>query len=130
MTIRANMQTICSRFISAVASIAILASCPLVSAQAPIPPELAHGSKVDRNQTYNLGAILKEIASYGSAAKDAVPLLKEAIVSLNDQVQRREFPSGELNDRRVRAVEDAIKTIEAAKDQPKLRSIGPAKQAR
>ena len=76
------------------------------------------------------GIIMKEIASYGSAAKSAVPQLKEVIVFFNEQVQKREFPGGEINDRRVRAVEDAIKTIEAAKDQPKLRSIGPAKKAR
>ena len=76
------------------------------------------------------GIIMQEIASYGSAAKDAVPLLKEVIVSLNDQVQRREFPGGELNDRRVRAVEDAIKSIEAAKEHPPLRRIGSGKIVR
>ena len=71
---------------------------------------------------------MKEIASYGSAAKSAVPQLKELIVSFNEQVQKREFPGGEINDRRVHAVEDAIKTIEAANDQPQLRSIAPAKK--
>ena len=81
-----------------------------------------HGSE---NRT---GVIMQEIASYGSAAKSAVPQLKEVIVSFHEQVQKREFPGGEINDRRVRAVEDAIKTIEAAKDQPKLRSIGPAQE--
>ena len=80
-----------------------------------------HGSE---NRT---GVIMKEIASYGSAAKSAVPQLKEVIVSLNEQVQKRDFPGGELNERRVRAVEDTIQAIEASKDQPKLRSIGPAK---
>ena len=35
-------------------------------------------------------------------------------------------PAGELNHRRVTAVEEAIKAIEAATDQPELRSIAPA----
>ena len=70
---------------------------------------------------------MQEIASYGSAAKSAVPQLKELIASFNEQVQKREFPGGEINDRRVRAVEDTIKTIEAAQEQPQLRSIRPAK---
>ena len=72
---------------------------------------------------------MKEIASYGSAAKSAVPQLRELIESFNEQVQKREFPGGEINERRVRAVEDAIKTIEAAQEQPQLRSIGPAKNS-
>ena len=69
--------------------------------------------------------IMTAIASYGSAAREAVPQLKAVIVSFNDQCARNEFPSGEPNDRRVRAVEDAIDAIEAANDQPQLRSIGP-----
>jgi hypothetical protein len=38
---------------------------------------------------------------------------------------RGEFPAGELNDRRVSAVENAIKWIEAATDLPDLRTIAP-----
>lgn len=76
-----------------------------------------HGSE---NRT---GEIMKEIAGYGSAARDALPRLKELVVSLNEQCKRGEFPAGELNDRRVRSVEDAIKAIETAKDHPELRSI-------
>ena len=56
MTQRANLKISCPRLISVVASVALFASCPLVWAQAPVPPELVHGSKVDRKQTYNLGA--------------------------------------------------------------------------
>jgi hypothetical protein len=41
--------------------------------------------------------------------------------------RRTEFPAGELNDRRVTAVEDAIQAIEAATMQPELRSIAPVK---
>jgi hypothetical protein len=67
---------------------------------------------------------MKEIMSYGSAAREAVPGLRELIVQLNDQCKKGEFPAGELNNRRVTAVEEAIKAIEAATDQPELRSIG------
>lgn len=67
--------------------------------------------------------IMKEIASYGSAAKDSIPQLRELIVAFNDQCKRREFPSGELNNRRINAVEEAIKTIEAATTHPPLRTI-------
>jgi hypothetical protein len=71
------------------------------------------------------GEIMKGIVSYGAAARQAVPGLKELIVALNDQCKRGEFPAGELNNRRVGAVEEAIKAIEAATTQPELRSITP-----
>jgi len=71
------------------------------------------------------GEIMKGIMGYGTAARQAVPGLKELIVALNDQCKRGEFPGGELNNRRVTAVEEAIKTIEAATTQPELRSIAP-----
>jgi len=71
------------------------------------------------------GEIMKGIMSYGTAAREAVPGLKELIVALNDQCKRGEFPAGELNNRRVAAVEEAIKAIEAATTQPELRSITP-----
>ncbi len=69
------------------------------------------------------GEIMKEIVSYGSAARGAVPELRELIVSLNAQCERGEFPKGELNNRRIGDVEEAIKSIEAATTQPELRSI-------
>jgi hypothetical protein len=69
------------------------------------------------------GVIMKEIMSYGSAGREALPELKELIVSLNDQCRKGEFPAGELNNRRVTAVEEAIKSIETATTQPELRSI-------
>jgi len=71
------------------------------------------------------GEIMKEIMGYGTAARQAVPELKELIVALNDQCKRGEFPAGELNNRRVNAVAEAIKAIEAATTQPELRSITP-----
>ena len=59
------------------------------------------------------GAIMKEIVGYGTAARDVLPELKELIVQFNAQCQKGEFPAGELNDRRVAAVEEAIKAIES-----------------
>ena len=68
------------------------------------------------------GEIMKLITGYGSAAKSQIPALRQLIASLNTEVERGEFPGGELNNRRVGAVEEAIKVIEAAKDHPPLRS--------
>ena len=73
------------------------------------------------------GVIMKEIMTYGSAAREAVPALRELIDFFNDQVRKRGFPGGELNDRRVNAVKEAIRAIESATDHPKLRSIAPAR---
>ncbi len=73
------------------------------------------------------GEIMKEIASYGKAARSAIPQLKELAAMLNEQVKQGEFPGGELNDRRVNAVQEAIKSIEAATTEPELRSISPAR---
>ncbi len=69
------------------------------------------------------GEIMKEIVKYGTAARGAIPGLKELIVSLNEQCARGEYPKGDLNNRRVGAVEDAIKAIETATTQPEIRSI-------
>lgn len=69
------------------------------------------------------GEIMKEIAAYGAAAKPVIPQLRELIVMFNDQVKQQAFPGGELNQRRVGAVEEAIRSIEAATTQPELRSI-------
>ena len=69
------------------------------------------------------GEIMKEIVAYGTAARPAIPGLKELIVELNDQCKRGEYPSGELNNRRTGAAEDAIKAIESATTQPELRHI-------
>jgi HEAT repeat protein len=69
------------------------------------------------------GRIMKVLTTYGSAARPAIPGLKELIVQFNESVKRREFPRGSLNNRRIADVEAAIKAIETAKDHPKLRSI-------
>jgi len=80
-----------------------------------------HGSE---NRT---GEIMKALMTYGSAAREAIPGLRELIADFNDQVKNDRFPGGELNDRRVNAVKEAIKAIEAATDHPELRSIGSGK---
>ena len=72
------------------------------------------------------GEIMKEIVSYGTAARPAIPKLKELIASLNAQCDRGEYPKGDLNNRRINAVEDAIKTIETATTQPELRTVTAA----
>ena len=72
------------------------------------------------------GQIMELITGYGSAAKSQIPALRELIASLNAEVNRGEFPGGELNARRVGAVEEAIKVIEAAENHPPLRSIKSA----
>ena len=71
------------------------------------------------------GAIMALIVGYGSAARSAIPGLKEVIVALDEQVKRGEFPGGDLNARRVNAVKEAIAAIEAAQTQPELRRIAP-----
>lgn len=77
-----------------------------------------HGSE------YRTAEIMKLVMSYGSAAKYAIPKLKEVIEAFHEQVRRGEYPDGpDLNGKRVRAVEDAIAFIEAAKDHPELRSV-------
>jgi hypothetical protein len=78
-----------------------------------------HGSE---NRT---GEIMKEIVSYGAAARVALPGLNELIAQFNEQCRKGEYPAGQLNNRRVNAVKDAIKTIETATGQPEVRRIAP-----
>jgi hypothetical protein len=76
-----------------------------------------HGSE---NRT---GEIMKELERYGTAAAPVIPALRELIAQFNEQVKQRIFPGGELNQRRVGAVEKAIRVIESATTQPELRRI-------
>lgn len=69
------------------------------------------------------GEIMKELIPYGTAAHAIIPDLRALIDQFHQQCERGEFPRGELNDRRVQAVEDAIQAIESATDQPELRSF-------
>ena len=72
---------------------------------------------------------MKEIASYGSAARDAIPDLQKVLAHFTKKVGKDNFPA-ELNKRRISAVEDAIKSIESAKDQPEIRTFPVAKTSK
>ena len=69
------------------------------------------------------GEIMAVIMSYGSAARSAVPGLRQLIAQFDAEVAEERFPGGELNQRRVDAVKEAIRVIEAATTQPELRRI-------
>lgn len=72
------------------------------------------------------GEIVREIAAYGSAAREAIPGLKELIAQFHSEVANRKFPGGKLNEQRVGDVEEAIRSIEAATTHPELRTIKQA----
>ena len=74
------------------------------------------------------GEIMKELVSYGKAARVAIPGLKDLIVYFNAECEAGRFPKGELNQMRIDAVQETIQAIEAATTQPELRSIGPARK--
>ena len=76
-----------------------------------------HGSET------RTGEIMTLIEGYGAAAKPQIPALRELIASFNADVERGEFPGGALNNQRVGAVENAIRTIQSATTQPELRSL-------
>lgn len=75
------------------------------------------------------GEIMKEIVSYGKAARTALPGLRALIVQFNAQCAAGKFPKGAINQVRIDAVEEAIKAIEAATTQPGLRTITTARPA-
>ncbi len=70
--------------------------------------------------------LMKGIIPFGTAAREAIPGLKELINELNAQCDRGEFPKGALNNRRVGDVMNAITAIEAATTQPELRTVPAA----
>jgi Family of unknown function (DUF6288)/Concanavalin A-like lectin/glucanases superfamily/Domain of unknown function (DUF2341)/HEAT repeats/Carbohydrate esterase, sialic acid-specific acetylesterase len=73
------------------------------------------------------GQIMKQLATYGSAAREAIPGLKELIKEFDDQTARNEFPK-DLNLVRTSAVNDTIRAIEYATTQPKLKTISASVQ--
>ncbi|HAK96319.1 MAG TPA: hypothetical protein DCM87_15335 [Planctomycetes bacterium] len=73
------------------------------------------------------GVIMKELIGYGTAAREALPGLRELIVQFNTECKDGQFPD-DCNRMRVASVEEAIKAIEAATEQPELRSIRPPKR--
>ena len=68
------------------------------------------------------GVIMEEIMEFGTAARGALPKLKELVELFNNEAKNNIFPV-EPNQRRVASVEAAIKSIKAATTQPELRSI-------
>ena len=70
------------------------------------------------------GQIMTELLRYGKAARDTIPDLKKLIAQFNDHCASGQFPK-HCNDQRVASVEHAIQALQAAKDQPKLRTIRP-----
>ncbi|MEN9975147.1 MAG: hypothetical protein RLZZ282_1153 [Verrucomicrobiota bacterium] len=78
-----------------------------------------HGSQI------RTALIMKELESYGSAARDVVPQLKELQIALIEEANAGLFPKGEINELRTNAVSAAIRSIQSARDQPKLKTIVP-----
>ncbi|MEI7899425.1 MAG: DUF6288 domain-containing protein [bacterium] len=70
------------------------------------------------------GEIMRELVTYGTAARSVLPQLKELIVQFNTELKNHQFPD-DCNKLRVASVEEAIKSIENATAQPKLLSIAP-----
>ncbi len=69
---------------------------------------------------HNAVEIMKTLETYGSAAKEIIPDLKQLIIDYRELRKDWVFP-----DSSFLAVENAIKVIEAAKDHPPLLSAGP-----
>jgi hypothetical protein len=89
------------------------------SIDAGIQFAMTQGGHASESRT---GVIMEDIVKFGTAARSAVPKLKELIVLFNNEAKNNIFPA-EPNQRRVASVEAAIKSIEAATTQPELRSI-------
>ena len=69
------------------------------------------------------GEIMKELVTYGTAARPVLPQLKQLVEEFNAEWKAGGFPA-DCNKMRVDSVEEAIKSIEAAKTQPTLRTVG------
>ena len=65
--------------------------------------------------------IMKALKGYGAAARGLLPDLKDLATFCRSE---KDFPA-DCKKKKVAAVEDAIQAIEAAQDQPPLRSIAP-----
>jgi hypothetical protein len=68
-----------------------------------------------------MGTIMAALKSYGAAAKELLPDLRDLAAYCRDEPN---FPAN-CRKKKTAAVVDAIKAIEAATEQPKLRSIAP-----
>ena len=76
-----------------------------------------HGSET------RTGEIMKELAGYAAAARDAVPRLEELITFFNAECAAGGFPKGPLNDKRIDTVKAAIAAIESSAESPPLRTL-------
>jgi hypothetical protein len=76
-----------------------------------------HGSET------RTGEIMKELAGYAAAARDAVPRLEELITFFSAECAAGGFPKGPLNDKRIDAVKAAIAAIESSAESPPLRTL-------
>ena len=65
--------------------------------------------------------IMKALKSYGTAARDVLPRLRELAAYCKTE---KDFPE-DCRQKKTAAVEDAIKAIETATDHPPLRRIAP-----
>jgi len=84
-----------------------------------------------RNQTdwaseNRTSILMAELKTYGAAARDVLPALRDLAALWKS---KHDFPD-DCNKKRIAAIEDAIKTIEEARDQPQLRSIAPLQEKR
>jgi hypothetical protein len=71
--------------------------------------------------------IMRELTSYGAAARPMIPKLRELITFFNEECRQGRYPAGALNQRRLDAVTTAITAIETTTTQPELLSLaGPA----
>ena len=77
----------------------------------------AHGSES------RTGEILKELLRYGTAAKVVLPDLKTLIVQFENE---QDFPDW-AKKQKIDSVQQAIKALEAATEQPTLRSMRPVR---
>ena len=68
------------------------------------------------------GLIVKELMSYGKAAREVLPVLKAMILQFIAEGKAGAMPE-ELNARRIASLDEAIKSVETATSQPELRSF-------
>jgi hypothetical protein len=68
-----------------------------------------------------MGGIMAALKTYGAAAKEVLPELRALAEFCRNE---KDFPE-DCKNKKTAAVEEAIRAIEAAKDQPELRTIAP-----
>ena len=76
-----------------------------------------HGSET------RIPSILNQLKSYGKAARGTIPDMKEFSL----MIQHGEMPDHPVNLKKVADINEAIKFIENATDQPDMPTIGPAR---